>query len=219
KGAALFDLPSKEPEKLKSGKNSKLKTFYVIGSVAASLILAVAAVLPYIDKWFGPDDKAAPQGEEVSGGTVAATTTDEAGPDAIDPDCRADWEKVGPVEARPCIESTDEGIAISVRVRMIVGGEPPGYAVVWMWLMDTDPELGDQLDKTRDASTLKRCELSFDGPGEVQVCGPEAVVPPGNEPGVYTTAMSAQVYGGQFPPGWEAPDFAGIQAIESVTWV
>jgi hypothetical protein len=215
----LFDLPSKEPEKLKSSKNSKLKTFYVIGSVAASLILSVAAVLPYIDKWFGPGGEPVPPGGATPGDTVAATTPDEVGSDAIDPDCRADWEKVGPVEARPCIEATDEGIAISVRVRMVADGEPPGYAVVWMWLMDTDPELIDRLDETRDASTLRRCELSFNGSGEVQVCGPETVVPPGGEPGVYTTAMSAQAYGGQLPPGWEETDFAGTQAIESVTWV
>lgn len=213
----MFDLPSKEPGKPKGLRSGKLKTFYVIGSVAASLILAVAAVLPYIDKWFGPDDEPDARGE--ASGATAAVTTDEAAPDAVDPECRAAWEKVGPIEARPCIEATDEGIALSVRTRAIDAGEPPGYVMVWMWLMDTDPELGGQLHTARDVSTLRHCELTFDGSGEVQVCGPETVVPPGDEPGVYTTAMSARPYGGEYPPGWDAADFAGLQSIETVTWV
>ncbi|MER5348165.1 hypothetical protein ABT030_49615 [Streptomyces mirabilis] len=148
--------------------------------------------------------------------TPSASTT----PEPLAQQCRTDWAPMpqASVYVMPCIRRDTNGVTITTKVKAIPKSGFPGEVTVWLWLMDQDPKMINKrtFQLTRNQSTLRRCRIHLDNGDQVKPCGPFTLAPPAKD-GVYTTSSSARINDSVYPPGWDAPGFAGTQG-GSLIW-
>ncbi|QKW32510.1 helix-turn-helix domain-containing protein (plasmid) [Nocardiopsis flavescens] len=190
---------------------------YGAACVGVAVLVAVGLSMPM---WRADPAEPVLPGTNGAQSAVPSAGTQVSGPGGEEQGrtCRPQWEGVSAAlaEFRPCITPHAEGLSLSAEVRLMDPHSEPVQVTVWLWLMELDPQIlaSAEYDRTRDEATLRSCRLNLSG-GQVQECGPELVVPPGE--GRYSTSGSIRLHEGDHPPGWDDPGFAGTQS-EAVTW-